>query len=244
MLNNSTNRWELAGVSLAVDGPFSTSTAGSNPFNAAMFDTSGLFVQSDQGNWITAPNPSAFYATEIAARKSFIQSVVVLPVSVVSRKTHGKAGTFDINLPQTSKPGVECRSGGTTQGYTIVFTFANNVSIQGASVTSGTGSVSNFMVIGNQVTVSLTGVGNAQTIVVTLAGVSDGIATSNVQSTMGVLIGDTTADGLVNSADVDQTQSQLRQPVTASNFRDDVNADGVINPADVNLVKSKSGTGL
>jgi hypothetical protein len=61
---------------------------------------------------------------------------------------------------------------------------------------------------------------------------------------MGFLIGDTTADGVVNSDDVDQTKSQLRQPVTASNFREDVNVDGVINPADVNLVKSKSGTGL
>jgi hypothetical protein len=244
VLNRNTNRWELAGVGLAVDGPFSISTNGSNPFNAAMFDTSGLFVKSDQGAWITAPNPSAFYATEIAAHRSFIQSVVILPVSVVSRKTHGKAGTFDIDLPQTSKPGIECRSGGTTNNYTIVFTFANNVSIQGASVTSGTGSVSNVMVTSNQVTVSLTGVGNAQTVVLTLAGVSDGIATSNVQATMGVLIGDTTADGVVNSTDVSQTQSQLRQPVTASNFRDDVNADGVINPADVNVVKSKSGTSL
>jgi len=244
VLNRNTNRWELAGVGLAVDGPFSISTNGSNPFNAAMFDTSGLFVKSDQGTWITAPNPSAFYATEIAAHRSFIQSVVILPVSIASRKTHGKAGTFDIDLPQTSKPGIECRSGGTTNNYTIVFTFANNVSIQGASVTSGTGSVSNVMVTSNQVTVSLTGVGNAQTVVLTLAGVSDGIATSNVQATMGVLIGDTTADGVVNSTDVSQTQSQLRQPVTASNFRDDVNADGVINPADVNVVKSKSGTSL
>ena len=244
VLNRNTNRWELAGVGLAVDGPFSISTNGSNPFNAAMFDTSGLFVKSDQGTWITAPNPSAFYATEIAAHRSFIQSVVILPVSIASRKTHGKAGTFDIDLPQTSKPGIECRSGGTTNNYTIVFTFANNVSIQGAGVTSGTGSVSNVMVTSNQVTVSLTGVGNAQTVVLTLAGVSDGIATSNVQATIGVLIGDTTADGVVNSTDVSQTQSQLRQPVTASNFRDDVSADGVINPADVNVVKSKSGTSL
>ena len=68
VFNNSTNRWEFAGVNLAVDSPFSISAAGSNPFNAAMFDTTGLFVKSDQGNWITAPNPSAFYASEIAAR--------------------------------------------------------------------------------------------------------------------------------------------------------------------------------
>src|SRR5438094_10316975 len=110
--------------------------------------------------------------------------------SVVSRKTHGKAGTFDIDLPQTPKSGIECRSGGTTNGYTILFTFANNVSIQGASVTSGTGSVSNFTVIGNQVFVSLTGVTNVQTVFVTLTQVNDGINTSDVQATMSVLAGE------------------------------------------------------
>ena len=240
VLNTSTNRWEFAGVNLSVDGPFSISTDGSNPFNAAMFDTSGLFVQSGQGNWITAPNPSAFYATEIAARRGFIESVVMRLVSVVSRKTHGRAGTFDINLPQTPRPGIECRSG----DYAIVFTFASNVSIQGARVTSGAGRVKNYTVTGNQVLVNLTRVDNAQTVAVTLASVNDGINTSDVQATIGVLIGDVTADGVVNSTDVNQVQSQLGQPVTASNFRDDVKADGVINHQDVNMVESRSGTGL
>ena len=233
VLNTSTNRWEFAGVNLSVDGPFSISMDGSNPFNAAMFDTSGLFVQSGQGNWIPAPNPSAFYATEIASRRGFIESVVMRLVSVVSRKTHGSAGTFDINLPQTPRPGIECRSG----DYAIVFTFASNVSIQGARVTSGAGRVKNYTVTGNQVLVNLTRVGNAQTVVVTLAGVNDGINTSDVQATMGVLIGDVTADGIVNSTDVNEVQSQLGQPVTASNFRDDVKADGVINRHDVNMVR-------
>jgi hypothetical protein len=239
VLNTSTNRWEFAGVNLSVDGPFSFSMDGSNPFNAAMFDTSGLFVQSDQG-WITAPNPSAFYATEIAARRGFIESVVMRLVSVVSRKTHGRAGTFDINLPQTPRPGIECRSG----DYAIVFTFASNVSIQGARITSGAGRVKNYRVTGNQVLVNLTRVDNAQTVVVTLADVNDGINTSDVQATMGVLIGDVTADGVVNSTDVSEVQSQLHQPVTASNFRDDVKPDGVIKNDDVSTVRSKSGTGL
>jgi len=239
VLNTSTNRWEFAGVNLSVDGPFSFSMDGSNPFNAAMFDTSGLFVQSDQG-WITAPNPSAFYATEIAARRGFIESVVMRLVSVVSRKTHGRAGTFDINLPQTPRPGIECRSG----DYAIVFTFASNVSIQDARITSGAGRVKNYRVTGSQVLVNLTRVDNAQTVVVTLADVNDGINTSDVQATMGVLIGDVTADGVVNSTDVSEVQSQLHQPVTASNFRDDVKPDGVIKSDDVSTVRSKSGTGL
>ncbi len=161
-------------------------------------------------------------------------------VSVVSRKTHGRAGTFDINLPQTPRPGIECRSG----DYAVVFTFASNVSIQGAHVTSGAGTVKNYAVTGNQVLVNLTRVGNAQTIVLTMVGVNDGINRSDVQATMGVLIGDVTADGIVNSTDVNQVQSQLGQPVTTSNFRDDVKADGAIKHDDVNMVKSKSGTGL
>ena len=78
----------------------------------------------------------------------------------------------------------------------------------------------------------------------TLASVNDGINTSDVQATIGVLIGDVTADGVVNSTDVHQVQSQLGQPVTASNFRDDVRADGAINRHDVDMVKSRSGTGL
>jgi hypothetical protein len=242
--NGNTKQWELAGINLAVDGPFSTSSSGTNQFNAAMFDTTGLLEQDDHGNWVTARNPSAFYATEIAAREGFIDSVVMRLISAVSRKTHGSAGSFDIDLPQTAKPGIECRSGGATNDYTIVFTFMNNVSVGGASVTSGVGTVSNFSLIGNQVTVNLTGVSNAQIIVVTLTGVSDGINTRNVQATMGVLVGDTTSDGFVNSADISQTKSQSGQSVDSSTFREDVNADGFINSTDISLVKSNSGTAL
>ncbi len=60
----------------------------------------------------------------------------------------------------------------------------------------------------------------------------------------GLLIGDTTGDGSVNAGDIGQTKSQSGQPVTGSNFREDVTVDGSINAGDIGLVKSKSGTGL
>jgi len=237
VFNTTSNVWELAGINLAVDGPFSTSSSGANPFNAAMFDTTGLYV-----NGGIAPNPSAFYATEIAAHRGFIESVIMELTSVVSRKTHGNSGTFDIDLPETGMPGTECRSGGPDNNYMLVFTFSNSVSIQGASVTSG--SVTNFTVVANQVTVNLTSVSNAQTIIVTLKNVSDGLNTSDVQATMGVLLGDVNASGLVDGNDVSAVQSHTRQSVNGANFRYDVNTDGLIDGNDVSATQAQTRTAL
>lgn len=244
VFNPATSRWELAGINLGVDGSFSTSSSGTNPFNAAMFDTTGLFTQSASVPWDSAPNPSAFYSTEIAAHRRFVESVIMQLTHVVSRKTHPNAGTFDVELPSAGSPGIECRTGGTTNSHTLVFTFTNNVTVQNASVTAGTGSVTNFVVVGNVVTVDLTGVTNAQTITITLSNVNDGTNTSDVEAAMSVLAGDTNADKFVDSIDTSQTKSQSGHPVTALNCREDVNVDGFIDAIDVSFVKSKSGSSL
>jgi hypothetical protein len=166
-------------------------------------------------------------------------------VSVVSRKVHGSAGTFDINLPLTGPRGVECRSGGANSDYTMVFSFSGLVANCG---TASSGTVSNGP-SPNQCTVNLTGVPNAQYLTVTLTGVNVPTAcpssfTGNASGTMGVLVGDTTATGTVNASDVGQTKARSGQITASTNFRSDVNVNGVINAADVALVKSKSGSSL
>src|SRR5213076_2394850 len=60
-------------------------------------------------------------------------------MSAVSRKTHGVTGDFNIDLPLTGGPGVECRSSG--GNHTFVVTFSNPVVSGNASVTSGSGNV-------------------------------------------------------------------------------------------------------
>jgi Dockerin type I domain len=127
--------------------------------------------------------------------------------------------------------------------FQIVVTFAVPITFTSASV-SETGSVATALSSGNQAFVNLTGVTNAQRITVMLTGVNDGTHTADVSVPMAVLLGDTNADGLVNSADISQTKSQSGNAVTGSNFREDLNADGFINSADISLVKSKSGTAL
>jgi len=165
-------------------------------------------------------------------------------INAVSRKVHGTAGTFDVGLPLVGTPGIECRSGGATNDYQIVVTFGGPVTFSAAQVTQGTGSVSSTSTNGNQVFINLTGVTNAQTIQVTLVSVNDGTTTADVSIPMSILVGDTTGNGVVNSSDIAQTQSQSGQPVNSNNFREDVTANGTINSSDIALVQSKSGTGL
>ena len=168
---------------------------------------------------------------------------------VVSRKAHGPAGSFDISLPFTGAPGIECRTGGANGDFTLVFSFAVPLaSVAGADVASGQGEVSSSGIGSDprQYVVNLTGVADEQVITVTLAGVNDtcGNNSSAISASMGVLIGDTTGDRFVNSSDISQTKSKSGQAVDTSNFRADVTVSGSINSSDISLVKSKSGAAL
>jgi dockerin type I repeat protein len=165
--------------------------------------------------------------------------------SAVSRKVHGGAGTFNINLPFAGPVGIESRSGGGTNAYRIVFTFSVPVTATSAAVTSGTGIVGAMSGNGtNTITVDLTGVTNAQYITVTLNCVDDGLNDGKVSATMGVLVGDRTASGNVTSSDISAVKLQSGSAISASNFRSDVNVNGSINGTDVSAVKLQSGTAL
>ena len=172
--------------------------------------------------------------------------------NAVSRKTHGAAGSFDVNLPLSGTPGLESRSGGATGDYTIVLTFLANVSVSGnpqATVTSGmgtigSGGVSNGGTVsasGNVVTIPLTNVANAQTIEVTLNNVN---GSTDVTIPMRVLVGDVNGSGAVNATDIGLTKARSGQPVDPTTFFDDVTADGSINATDVSLVKASAGRTL
>ena len=205
-----------------------------------LIDHTFVKAQRDNGH------PAATYT--IVGNTSCAAGVIV-PVSSVSRKTHGGSGNWDVNLPLIGNPGIECR--GTTGEHKVVVTFANPVTVNGSTTpppsavtVSGTATVSAVTVNGSVVTIDLTGVANEQTITLTLNNVSDGTNTGAVIVPMGVLSGDTTADRFVNSADIGQTKSQSGAAIGPDNFRTDVTVDGFINSGDISLVKSKSGTAL
>ena len=250
----------IAAISLALSPHASTQTNADYFITTETIDSAGANAQSahyalhgsavgEFGVASTASITSADYVV----KNGYVGQLydVIAPTNVVSRKMHGTAGTFSINLPLTGNSGIECRSGGTSNAHHVVFTFPSAVTFSDATVTPGQGGTASLenpktttSPDGTEVTVNLTGVSNAQTITVTLVSVNDGASTTSVGVRVGVLLGDTSGNGLVNSTDVSQVQGQSGQAVTSSNFRKDVNANGLINSTDVSAVQAKSGTGL
>lgn len=165
-------------------------------------------------------------------------------LAAASRKGH-----FDIDLPLTGAPGIECRSGGADGFYKFVLTFNNAIaSVDGIAtscggVTSGEVDASDP----HRFLVSLTGVTcNAQNTTLTLSGVHDdqGDILSSATLTIGFVLGDINGDGAVDSADLEETNLDRAQKTDSTNFREDINTNGRIDRSDFNVVKSQLGTML
>jgi len=191
----------------------------------------------DNGAPLSSPNNTYGYG-RLDIKAAVDQMAVV---TAVSRKVHGAAGTFDVPLPLTGAPGVECRSSG--GAHSIVFTFNNAVATGNATVTSGTGTVANSTISGSTMTVNLTGVTDMQQLTVKLSGVTSTAAQAMPDTSviMNVLAGDINGSTSVSATDVGQVKSQASLPVDATNFRSDVVVSGTINASDIGMVKANTG---
>lgn len=166
----------------------------------------------------------------------------------VSRKTHGSAGSYEVELKVaagTEGPGgpygVECRQGGSME---VEIKFDKVVIGGEAEMMEGSATLSgNPAFEGSAMKLSLTGVGNAQTVKIRLKNIkaADGGKLASAVVAFRVLQGDVSGDGTVNILDLGQCQQRSGQPVGASNFRFDVNCDGAINIADLGITKNSSG---
>jgi hypothetical protein len=174
----------------------------------------------------------------------------IAPVSAVSRKTHGSAGTFDIDLPLLGKPGIECRKGAVSGNHTVVITFAVPVTVSSVTVTPGNGgtaalaSSNGFSVNNTEVTVQLTNVSDQQNLTINLIGVTGGANSGNVAIPMSTLLGDVNGDGFVLSGDYTSARQKSGSQVDITNYRNDVNSDGNILSGDYTIVRAQSGKHL
>ena len=196
------------------------------------------------GKVLVAAGFSTFTATASAELYSSGGSGELSLVSAASRKTHGAKGDFDVDLPLTGDPGIECRSGLTR--YKVVFTFNNNVTgADSATSSCGTiGSISVDPIDAHNLIVTYNGATcDGEIVTVTANNVHDdkGNTLASTSASMGLLVGDVAGDGRVANDDIAAVRAVQGQQANSSNFRADVTLDGRINNQDVQTVRSHKG---
>ena len=164
---------------------------------------------------------------------------------VVSRKTHGTAGTFD--LPISTLPAIngnisiEPRTIGAA--HLIVFKFNETVTAPGtvAVIDSAGAAIGNATpaMSGNEVRVSVADVPDRRRITVTLTGVTAASGMLNASASLGFLIGDFNNSASVNSQDTSAVKARAGQIADANNFRYDVSTAGQVSAAAIATVKSR-----
>jgi len=163
---------------------------------------------------------------------------------VVSRKTHGSAGSFDLPIDTAAAIGgavsVESRIIGA--GHMLVFQFDGPITSAGsASVVDGASNplgAASAAASGNEVIVTLINIPDNQRVRVALTGVNN---SSNAEAAAGFLVGDINGSRSVNATDISGVKARSGQATDASNFRFDINASGGINATDISAVKARAG---
>ncbi|MBL8525787.1 MAG: hypothetical protein JNN20_19060 [Betaproteobacteria bacterium] len=191
---------------------------------------------------------SAINTIGASAPIAFTLTPTVSPVTllaVLSRKIHGAAGTFEIELDRaqslTGTVTVEPRSA--AKPHLLVFQFSGPILNVGNPVVTGVDGLPAGTAVatirGNDVEVSLEDIGYDRRVTVSLPAINSTQGTVSVS--LGFLTGDGSRSRAVNAADISGVKAQVGQPVGANNFRFDIDASGSINALDVQAVKARTG---
>jgi len=224
------------GTAIPMNGTFTSPTVAVNATINTASLSPGRHVIFVRGRGVTSVQGFETWGPISAAFLDVTGETSTL-LSAASRLTHGAAGTFDIAMPLTGTSGVECRLATT---YNAVFTFDAPVTSGEVTVLSGTAAVGPVTFSGNSMTAQLTGVTSAEIVTLHTQNIN-GDGQSHGDVPFGFLTGDADANRVVSKPDQTLVQGQANQPVTSTNFREDLNADGRIKSSDTNIVKTNKG---
>ena len=225
--------------------------------------TGTILKSSDLGlTWAAQTSGTSFDLFDVHFASDGLTGLAVGAAGTILRTTNGgqeggleliaavsRKGLFDIELPPSGAPGIECRSGGGDGQFKVNLTF-NNPLVSVDNVTTSCGAVGSRVIDPgdtHRLRVSLTGVTcNAQFVTLTVIGAHDdqGNTLPSVDVTLGLLLGDINGDGVVDNEDSHETKLDRGQTTDITNFREDINANGRIDAADFATVKAHRGTML
>ncbi len=212
---------------------------GWSPYNSVAFVIGGTGHRTAE-SYEGAPSSGALLHVEYTTEAAPGQAPT--PQGALSRKVHGAAGTFDLPLSlQVGSPQTEPRSAGAGGAHTIVVTFDKPISGATATVTEGAAAAGSPSFNGNEVTVGLTGVGNAQYVTISLTDVTstDGGTGGGAAVRVGFLAGDANQNRAVTLSDLLGVNAVLTQTLSAANYLRDVNVSGSLSVADLQFVNSR-----
>lgn len=164
-------------------------------------------------------------------------------VNVVSRKTHGLAGTFDLPV-NVSGPALTVEPRAIGAGHLIIFVFDETLTATGAvtvvdPLDAPIGNASAPVLMGNEVHVTVADVPDRRTIKVTLTGVTGPGGSVNASAMLGLLLGSVFDGSVVAQRDVGAGKSRAGLPVDLNSFRFDLNTSGSISAADIAAAKTR-----
>ena len=165
-------------------------------------------------------------------------------VAAQARKVHGTAGTLDLPLVLTlSAPTIEARAG---PSHTLLLTFDKPIAAGRVLLTEGSATVGAPSFSGNQMSVSLGSVSNAQyvTVAVTEMAASDGGSGGAGSVRIGFLLGDADQSRAVDLADVNAINATLAQIATDARLTTDLDTSGAITLKDKRTGAAQSGSSL
>lgn len=236
------------GSAITIPANATTATCTISASNTVLFDGPALATVTVNSG--TGYNPAGGGANTASA-VIFDNDASLAMIDVAkSRKAHGAAGTFDIEIDpagsMTTGSAITVEPRQPQNGaHQVVFSFNAPVTSAAGGVTAVTqGNVSLPATVaysGNQATVTIgnttTAVPNASRVVVTLVSLN-GTALS-ASARLGFLVGDVNGNRVVQGSDVTAVQQRLAMPVDAQSFRADVNANGQIQGSDVTTVQQR-----
>ena len=167
-------------------------------------------------------------------------------IAVVSRKTHGVAGDFDLPIdnvvPINGATTVDPRIISASAGHTVVFKFNTTISaVAAVSVVDTTNAAvaTSVNTAGSEVIVTIPTLADATRVTVLINGVNG--SAQVFSASLAFFFGDVNNSFAVNASDINSVKARSGQATNASTFKFDLNASGSISAADTAIVKARSG---